>query len=97
MSSHCSILFWVKWIWIDSVGSVAFHPHQPLLLSVSGSRHYRDVEVDTAHDPDSSSEEEMDADGNGLSGAAIEPELETRMRPITMDSSCKIWWCGVND
>ena len=85
---------------IDSVGSVAFHPYQPLLLSASGSRHYDDINIDTAHGSDLSSggeEEEMDVNGSSLYGVGIDSELRARKRPIAVDSSCKTWWFGTND
>lgn len=38
----------------DTVGSVAFHPLNPLLLSVSGSRHFDETESDGEECSDSS-------------------------------------------
>ncbi|KAG6875594.1 hypothetical protein C0992_003156 [Termitomyces sp. T32_za158] len=57
----------------DAVGSVAFHPLRPSLLSVSGSRHFLA--------PDSDSDSDSDAN--------TETRVVQRVRPTVMDQSIK--------
>jgi hypothetical protein len=75
---------------------VAFHPYQPMLLSVSGSRHFKDPPgVDSDFDVESESGD-FDSDGENesivheVNSAALKP----RSRPVTMDSSIKAWYFG---
>lgn len=90
----------------DSVGGVAFHPYQPLLLSVSGSRHYGNVERDErqSDDDDSDADEEEEeeeedtlrATANSTSNGGSS-KLGLRTRPVAVDSSIKTWWFGADD
>ncbi|KAF9459530.1 WD40-repeat-containing domain protein [Collybia nuda] len=71
----------------DAVGSVAFHPLQPTLLSVSGSRHFRldDENSDLSSSSDESDDEQADSAAPNITRPKI------RSQPITLDSSMKIW------
>jgi len=77
----------------DAIGAVAFHPLEPLLLSVSGSRHFDDaaptasVPGDLESDSDSSdgSKEGSREDVGGVS------RLRERPRPSVRDASVKMW------
>ncbi|KAI0698794.1 WD40-repeat-containing domain protein [Earliella scabrosa] len=83
----------------DAVGSVAFHPLRPLLLSVSGSRHFDVSDTPTSSSSESSgsgSEDENSKVGtaepsavrrkvNGLRRSRVRPQ------PVTMDASVKLW------
>ena len=60
----------------DAIGSVAFHPLQPVLLSVSGSRHF------TGEELDGSSSEEDDAPIR---------RPRTRLQPSVHDATAKLW------
>lgn len=64
---------------LDSVGSVAFHPHHPILLSVSGSRHYGDVDSDGDSSDDSDENKE------------VRIRSQRRLQPVATDSSIKTW------
>ncbi|KAF7424697.1 hypothetical protein PC9H_010008 [Pleurotus ostreatus] len=76
----------------DSIGSVAFHPLDSLLLSVSGSRHF-----DSTVDSDSGSDSEVSSDADG----SVNPELRlttrrvsargSKTRPLSNDNSMKLW------
>lgn len=61
----------------DAVGSVAFHPLQSVLLSVSGSRHFAGEELDG-----SSSEEDADAPIR---------RPRTRLQPAVREATAKLW------
>ncbi|SRR6266550_8860522 len=61
---------------LDAVGSVAFNPYYPLLLSTSGSRHFLDPEMGESED-----DEEQDD---------TVPKLK-RNGPVTMDNSVRVW------
>ena len=66
---------------LDAVGSVAFHPYKPAILSASGSRHFFDSDTD--------SEEE-----SSRQSPASKQNLATRSlctKPVTIDSSIKVW------
>ncbi|KAF9475604.1 hypothetical protein BDN70DRAFT_935760 [Pholiota conissans] len=65
----------------DAVGSIAFHPFRPILLSASGSRHFLDDDDGSGSDTSSSGEGE-------LSGPA---KHSRRSRPVTLDPTMKIW------
>ncbi|KAF8878226.1 WD40-repeat-containing domain protein [Infundibulicybe gibba] len=69
----------------DSVGSVGFNPHSPLLFSASGSRHFH-PESDNQSDDSSSSDEEV-IDLTKESGA----QYRVRSQPIPLDASIKFW------
>ncbi|KAI0633149.1 WD40-repeat-containing domain protein [Trametes polyzona] len=82
----------------DAVGSVAFHPLRPLLLSVSGSRHFENatsVSGDGTSDDDDD-DDTQDADSASASSAIPEkaPAItrsRQRPQPIALDSSVKLW------
>ncbi|KAH9975579.1 WD40-repeat-containing domain protein [Lactifluus volemus] len=67
----------------DAVGSVTFHPTQPRLLSVSGSRHFDDVDIDS---DGSRSGEEAPRDGRGF---VRRPSHQ--WQPSCRDNSFKLW------
>ena len=82
----------------DAVGSVAFHPLRPVLLSVSGSRHFETTEKTSADSSTvSASEDETEGDDESIeeSEALHRPCVITRTReqrrPIAMDTSIKLW------
>jgi len=73
----------------DTIGSVAFHPLHPLLLSVSGSRHFDDID---------SGEESSDS---SISGEASRGDTEVfirrhrhRPQPSFRDNSIRLWHFG---
>ncbi|KAF4571068.1 hypothetical protein EYR36_008395 [Pleurotus pulmonarius] len=76
----------------DSVGSVAFHPLDPLLLSVSGSRHFNSA---TDSDSGSDSEAAPDVDGSDNSEPQVRtrhvPSKGSRTRPVSNSNSMKVW------
>ncbi|PCH43277.1 hypothetical protein WOLCODRAFT_103329 [Wolfiporia cocos MD-104 SS10] len=86
----------------DAVGSVAFHPLRPCLLSVSGSRHFdaRYENMAQDGDPVSSSSDSEDDDGDG---SASQDAIATGRRdslvkinrahpqPVAFDASVKVW------
>ncbi|KXN86954.1 Telomerase Cajal body protein 1 [Leucoagaricus sp. SymC.cos] len=65
----------------DSVGSVAFHPYQPILLSTSGSRHFNDSDIESDSSEDSGTDEDET------------PPItsQPKTRPVCKDSSIKTW------
>lgn len=70
----------------DAVGAVAFHPLEPLLLSVSGSRHFDDMDCSAnASELDSES-----SDGSTEDVAAVS-RLKERPQPSVRDASIKTW------
>ncbi|GJE98645.1 WD40 repeat domain-containing protein [Phanerochaete sordida] len=73
----------------DAVGSVGFHPYKPLLLSVSGSRHY--VEGGDS-DSEESSEDESGSDDEVSTDVQINVRRpRERPSPSVRDASFKIW------
>ncbi|KAJ3516344.1 hypothetical protein NLJ89_g1193 [Agrocybe chaxingu] len=74
----------------DAVGSVAFHPYMPVLLTTSGSRHFTN-EYDEEEDTSESSEEE-DADASRQSSRQESTVRRSDLsNPVTFDSSIKVW------
>ncbi|KII94406.1 hypothetical protein PLICRDRAFT_133117 [Plicaturopsis crispa FD-325 SS-3] len=70
----------------DAVGSVAFHPRQPFLLSASGSRHFDRADEDDSNSSDSvETEDEDDAERVSIRRNRKRPQ------PRPLDSSNKIW------
>ena len=70
------------------MGSVSFHPLRPLLLSVSGSRHFTEDDEDDVSSEDSESGEEEEPPAS--------PKLLVRRRrerptPEVKDASVKLW------
>lgn len=82
---------------IDAIGSVAFHPLRPLLLSVSGSRHFDEVpnrdRLDSGSDSEdaiAATEEEEDLQRNSLRTTFI-TRARTKHGPLARDASVKLW------
>lgn len=63
---------------------VGFHPYRPILLSVSGSRHFDDLEGQVDSDSGSDSDESE-------SPAEVVTSRRRRLQPRTLDSSIKTW------
>ncbi|KZT68588.1 hypothetical protein DAEQUDRAFT_727712 [Daedalea quercina L-15889] len=84
----------------DAIGSVSFHPLRPLLLSVSGSRHFDGSTSATSNEASSSSsdsesgvEDNGEAKGDGSSNQNVRV-VRIRWRgpqPIAHDASAKLW------
>ncbi|KAI1791381.1 hypothetical protein LXA43DRAFT_973080 [Ganoderma leucocontextum] len=84
----------------DAVGSVAFHPLRPLLLSVSGSRHFDHVDVASRVSSDSStSDSEGDLEGHTecpptrRSTHAVK-RSRNKPQPVALDTTIKLWGFG---
>ncbi|KAI0250071.1 WD40-repeat-containing domain protein [Lactifluus subvellereus] len=75
----------------DAIGSVKFHPLQPLLLSVSGSRHFGDVDNDS--DGDESSSSGSSALGEASPGArrVLIRRQRHRPQPSFRDNLFRLW------
>ncbi|KAG6808968.1 hypothetical protein H0H92_002202 [Tricholoma furcatifolium] len=65
---------------VDAIGSVAFHPVHPVLLSASGSRHF-----DSNDSSDSSDSEPEEREG------AIYRTRRKQPHPVTRESTLKTW------
>ncbi|KAF9233382.1 hypothetical protein BU15DRAFT_90379 [Melanogaster broomeanus] len=76
----------------DTIGAVAFHPLQPVLLSVSGSRHFDDAGEQSV----SSASEDSDSDSSDGSDSdvAVVRKLRRRPQPSVRDASIKMWDFG---
>ncbi|KAI0350547.1 hypothetical protein OH77DRAFT_1430888 [Trametes cingulata] len=79
----------------DAVGSVAFHPMQPLMLSVSGSRHFEGSAPDSGASSDSDDESAED-EPTGVNSAKPwkSPGVtisRKRPQPVALDASVKLW------
>ncbi|KAG6834479.1 hypothetical protein H0H93_009412, partial [Arthromyces matolae] len=73
----------------DAIGSVAFNPIHPTLLSVSGSRHFESPESESSDSSSSSDDdEEVEEEKEGLP-----PKTRTirKSQPRSFDSSIKTW------
>lgn len=75
----------------DAVGSVTLHPLHPLLLSVSGSRHFDDI----------GSDEEESSDSSVLGDETSRDDTRVfirrprrRPQPSFRDSSIRLWQIG---
>lgn len=73
----------------DAVGAVAFHPLEPLLLSVSGSRHFDDVGRMASAEGDSESDSEL-SDGSREKVGVVR-RMRERPQPSVHDASIKTW------
>lgn len=74
----------------DAVGSVAFHPLRPFLLSVSGSRHF-DINSDI-NDQSSSSEEDEEEDQDPFEAKrTVVRKSRQRRQSSVRDSVIKLW------
>lgn len=69
----------------DAVGAVAFHPSESFLLSVSGSRHFDDVDPSGESDSDPESGDESGEDVGKVS------RLKEHPQPSVRDASIKMW------
>jgi len=76
----------------DAVGSVAFHPFHPLLLAVSGSRHFDPVDVEGESGSSSSStDDEVVPRGDGQVQIR---RHRYRPQPSFRDNSFSLWHLG---
>ncbi|KAG6369834.1 hypothetical protein JVT61DRAFT_13391 [Boletus reticuloceps] len=75
---------------IDAVGAVVFHPLEPLLLSVSGSRCFDDMGPTTGMPGDSDSDSESSDEGSS-ENVDVVSRLRERPRPSVRDASIKMW------
>jgi hypothetical protein len=80
----------------DAIGSVAFHPLHPLLLSVSGSRHFDEIDSNVEERPDSGSDDSVLGDDEISRDATRVPILGHRHRPqpSVRDDSFRLWNVG---
>ncbi|KAL1709660.1 WD40-repeat-containing domain protein [Schizophyllum commune] len=80
----------------DAIGSVAFHPLQPIIATASGSRHF-DGDEDSS-DSDSDSSDEVTDKDEGASSATIRRRIGSGKTvgagPRTRDASIKFWYAG---
>ncbi|KAF8428031.1 hypothetical protein L210DRAFT_3564404 [Boletus edulis BED1] len=74
----------------DAVGAVVFHPLEPLLLSVSGSRCFDDMGPTTGMPGDSDSDSESSDEGSS-ENVDVVSRLRERPRPSVRDASIKMW------
>lgn len=72
----------------DAVGSIAFHPLNPLLLSVSGSRHFDEVDSDGEESSDSSALSEVLSRGDAR---VFIRRHRHRPQPSFRDNSFRLW------
>jgi hypothetical protein len=86
----------------DAVGSIAFHPLEPCLLSASGSRHFIDDEVEESEDDLSDLDADADCSSDGCGGTNSHSYLkgsdarrERRRHPVALDSTLKLWSLGM--
>ena len=81
----------------DAVGSVAFHPLRPLVLSVSGSRHFHSSGVRPGSTYDTTTSDETDSDddiveaSSAPSGPGAVRYKRSRPQPVALDTSVKLW------
>jgi hypothetical protein len=76
----------------DTVGSVAFHPLHPLLLAVSGSRHFDPVDVEEESGSSSST-----SDDEGVPRGDGQVHIRRhryRPQPSFRDNSFSLWHVG---
>jgi len=74
----------------DVIGSVGFHPLQPVLLSVSGSRHFDNISP-SAEDPVSDSGPDSEDESESEARDVFVRRQRQRPQPSTHDSSIKLW------
>ncbi|KAK7052613.1 Telomerase Cajal body protein 1 [Favolaschia claudopus] len=79
----------------DAIGSVAFHPTQAKVLSVSGSRHFHTEEMESSESSSEEEEGENDDEG-GATGSKSRNVRRSAARPfpVPLDSSIKVWNLG---
>ena len=75
---------------LDAVGSVAFHPLRPFLLSVSGSRHF-DINSDINDQSSSSEEDEEEHQDSFEAKRTVVRKSRQRRQPSVRDSVIKLW------
>jgi len=75
----------------DTVGSVAFHPLNPLLLSVSGSRHFDEIDSDGEESSDSSVQDEVMSRGESGETRGFIRRHRHRPQPSFRDNSIRLW------
>ncbi|OCH84361.1 hypothetical protein OBBRIDRAFT_764402 [Obba rivulosa] len=85
----------------DAIGSVSFHPLEPLLLSVSGSRHFDTVVTHPENSDSSSDETDSDSDEDRHSATPssrrrpkeniVAEVRHSHPQPTTHDDSIKLW------
>ncbi|EIN05098.1 hypothetical protein PUNSTDRAFT_146018 [Punctularia strigosozonata HHB-11173 SS5] len=83
----------------DAIGSVAFHPWEPMLLSASGSRHFStglSSAVGAASDSDESSDDESsNTSAEHQTGrSSFVRRRRSKPTPHTKDASLKLWRYG---
>jgi len=78
----------------DTIGSVAFHPLNPLFLSVSGSRHFDDADSDASDGEESSGSEGLGQETSQDVTRAFIRRPRHRPRPSCRDNSFRIWQIG---
>jgi hypothetical protein len=78
----------------DAVGSVTFHPLQQLLLSVSGSRHFDDVDSDSDQESSSSGSSALGEEAPRGDRRGIIRRLRHRPQPSFRDNLFKLWHAG---
>ena len=72
----------------DAVGSIAFHPLNPLLLSVSGSRHFDESDSDEEESSDSSVQGESMSRGDAQ---VFIQRQRHQPQPSFRDNSFRLW------
>ncbi len=82
--------------WIDAVGSVAFHPLRPLLLSVSGSRHFDRVDLQSGVSSGSSTSDSEDdieeyTERPPSHGSHAVKRRRNKPQPAALDTTIKLW------
>ncbi|KAI0944727.1 hypothetical protein AcW1_002366 [Taiwanofungus camphoratus] len=82
----------------DAIGSAAFHPLRPMLLSVSGSRHFHKHRPSSTCRSESSTTEsgseygDSDNDESGdCKNNSVAKISRERPQPLTLDSTVKLW------
>ena len=79
----------------DAIGSVAFHPIHPLLLSISGSRHFGDIDSDVEEGPDTGSDSSVLGDDTSRGGTCVSIRGHRhRPQPSVRDNSFRLWNFG---
>ncbi|KAG9308106.1 hypothetical protein JVU11DRAFT_12538 [Chiua virens] len=73
----------------DSVGAVAFHPLEAKLLSISGSRHFDDLAVESSIVVDS--ESDSDSSDEARENVVTARKMRECPQPSVRDASIKIW------
>lgn len=72
---------------LDAIGSVAFHPYKPIMLSASGSRHFFDSDTDS----------DIESSRQSVASRQNVVRRSFKTQPVTLDSSIKVWDFGVEE